>query len=143
VAAGSDDTATSDAAGISIAATIATRTEIEPEPIHRLRQPAPDASMTETAIAEITIPKPTPAKWMAESWARPDRERRSSTSVDAHTITKALAIPPVNRRAANEAISDGTAMAPVETALTANAVRSQNLGRRITNGRPASSAPTR
>ena len=80
---------------------------------------------------------------MADSDARPDDERRSSTSVDAHTITKALAMPPMKRRAANEAISDGTAMAAVETALMANAVRSQNLGRRITNGRPASSAPTK
>ncbi len=120
-----------------------TSIEIEPEPIQRLRHPAPDASVAETATAEITIPTPTPAKWMADNDARPDNESRSSTSVEAHTITKALAMPPMKRRPANEAISDGTAMAAVETALMANAVSSQNLGRRITNGRPASSAPAR
>ena len=54
--------AASDAAGISIAAMIVTSIEIEPEPIHRLRHPAADASIAETATAEITIPKPTPAK---------------------------------------------------------------------------------
>src|SRR5664279_6242816 len=109
-ATGFDDTATSDAAGISIAATTVTTIEIEPEPIHRLRHPAPDASIAETVTAEIMIPKPTPAKWMADSDARPDNERRSSTRVDAHTITKALAIPPVKRRPANEAISDGLSL---------------------------------
>src|ERR1700676_998731 len=88
---GFDAAATSPAGGISHAADIAASKAIAPEPIHRLRQPAPDASIAETAIAEITIPTPTPAKWTADSGRRPETARRSSTSVEAHTITKALA----------------------------------------------------
>jgi hypothetical protein len=34
-------------------------------------------------------------------------------------------------------------MAAVDTALIANAARSQNLGRAIANGRPASNAPAK
>jgi hypothetical protein len=49
------------AAGINSAAATAASMASEPVPIHRLRQPAPAASIAETAIAEIMIPKPTPA----------------------------------------------------------------------------------
>ena len=80
---------------------------------------------------------------MADSEPRPESASRSNTSVDAHTMTKALAMPPTKRRAMNEAISDGTAIAAVDSALIASAVISQNLGRAATNGRPASRAPTK
>ena len=58
-----------------------------------------------------------------------------------HTIAKALATPPMKRRLMKEAMSDGSAMAAVDTALIVSAARSQGLGRAITNGRPASNAP--
>ena len=56
-------------------------------------------------------------------------------------MTSALAMPPMKRRAANETIADGAAIAVVDAALIANAVRSQNLGRAATSAWPANRAP--
>ena len=78
---------------------------------------------------------------MADSDPCPEADNRSRTRVDAQTIAKALATPPMKRRLTKETISDGSAIAAVDTALMVSAVRSQGLGRAITNGRPASKAP--
>jgi hypothetical protein len=56
-------------------------------------------------------------------------------------MTNALAAPPMKRRQTKDKISDGSAMAAVETALMTSAVRSQRLGWATANERPASNAP--
>src|SRR5947208_855627 len=112
-----DETLTVLSAGISAAAAIAANVATAPEPTQRLRQPAPDARMEETTTAEIMMPTPTPAKCIVDSDPRLANARRSSTSVEAHTITKALETPPMKRRPTKEVISDGSAMAEAETVL--------------------------
>src|SRR4029077_5002 len=104
------------------------RAATEPDTIQSDGHPAPYAIDAATTAAETKMPAPTPAKWMAARLPRPAAERRSSTRVEAQTMTRALAAPPMQRMARIAVVSDTRPMPAVVTALAANAMSNHLRG---------------
>src|SRR5262245_25174563 len=94
----------------------------KPETTQSDGHPAPYAIDNATTAAETNIPVPTPAKWIAATLPWPAAERRSSTRVEAQTITKALAMPPMHLTHRIAVVSDSNPVPAVVAALTASAI---------------------